>query len=60
MITTRKNSPSALSPMEIVKYERSPQSQRRQYLERSLSWSQPSTIRFIRHNCNSMLDERKC
>jgi hypothetical protein len=58
-ITTKKDSVSASSPIEIVKYERSPQSRRRQFLERSLSWSQPSTTRRIHNKCNSILVERK-
>jgi len=59
-ITTRKDSTVVPLPIEIVKYERSPQSRRKQYLERSLSWSQPSLTRSIRNKCYSMLDERKC
>lgn len=39
-ITTRQSSISLSSSIEILQYERSPQSQRRQCLERSLSWSQ--------------------
>jgi len=59
-ITTRKDSTLVPLPIEIIKYERSPQSRRKQYLERSLSWSQPSITRSIRNKCNSMFVERKC
>jgi len=58
-ITTRKDSTLVSSPIEIVKYERSPLNRRKQYLERSLSCSQPSIRRSIRNKCNSMLVERK-
>ncbi|UJR36304.1 hypothetical protein I4U23_029032 [Adineta vaga] len=61
-IQTRKNSISILtcSPIEIVKYERSPQSRRRrQLVERSLSWSQPLTAYPIYNSMNSLLVERK-
>jgi hypothetical protein len=59
-IRTSENSKlSSSSPIEIVKYERSPQSRRRQLLERSLSWSQPLTAHSIPNKVNSMLVERK-
>jgi hypothetical protein len=59
IITTRKDSTLVSSPIEIVKYERSPLNRRKQYLERSLSCLQPSIRRSIRNKCNSMLVERK-
>ena len=56
---TRIDSTSSSSTIEIIKYERSPQSRRRQLLERSLSWSQPLTTRPNRSKFNSTLIERK-
>jgi hypothetical protein len=58
-IRTSENSKLSSSPIEIVKYERSPQSRRRQLLERSLSWSQPLTAHSIPNKVHSMLVERK-
>ena len=59
VVRTRNNLLLSSSPIQIVKYERSPQNQRRQLLERSLSWSQPLTAHPIRNKVNSMLVERK-
>ena len=57
---TRKNSTSSSSsPIEIVKYDQSPQRRRRVLLERSLSWSQPLTSHPIRNKPNSISVERK-
>jgi hypothetical protein len=57
---TRMNSTSSSSSqVEIVKYERSPQSRRRVLLERSLSWSQPLVSLPTRNKFNSILVERK-
>jgi hypothetical protein len=59
-ITTRITSTSSsTAPIEIVKYEQSPQSRRRVLLERSLSWSQPLTSYPIRNKSNSILIDRK-
>lgn len=53
MLMTSKDSTSLLPSIEIVKYERSPQSGRKQFLERSLSWSQPLTTQTI-HDSNTI------
>lgn len=60
LIITNNDPPSLSLPIEIIKYERSPQSRRRQLIERSLSWSQPSYKRSIDNQTNSLIVERKC
>ena len=46
----RRDSTVLSLPIEIIQYERSPQSRRNQCLGRSLSWSQSCTIRSIHHS----------
>jgi hypothetical protein len=42
---------TANDSIKIIKYERSPQSRRKQFLERSISWSQPLTRQSIQNSC---------
>ncbi|CAF2386089.1 unnamed protein product [Rotaria sp. Silwood2] len=57
--TIKQNSTLSSLPIEIVKYSRSPQSQRRHLLDRSLSWSQSLTSSPIYNKSNSLLIERQ-
>ncbi|CAF0815122.1 unnamed protein product [Rotaria sp. Silwood1] len=58
-ITIRHSSTSSSLPIEIVKYSQSPQSQRRNLFDRSLSWSQSLTSSPIYNESNSILVERQ-